>query len=170
MTLRRTLTLAAFGFAVAGGAQAQTATEIATPDSLAADMRLLAANPLDIEALVTAGELTLRMGDATAAAGFFGRAEKLDPNNPRIKAGWGSLMVRSERPGQALLRFQEAERRGLDPRKFAADRGLAYDLIGEQDRAQRDYRLALRSGDDDEVTGVMRCRSAFQGKRTRRSN
>jgi len=152
MMLRRTLTFAALGFAVAGGAQAQTASENRDADALAADMRLLAANPLDIEALITAGELTLRMGDSTAAATFFGRAEKLDPNNPRIKAGWGSLTVRAERPGMALVRFQEAERRGLNPGKFAGDRGLAYDLIGEQERAQRDYRLALRQGPDDEVT------------------
>ncbi|MEO5493986.1 MAG: SPOR domain-containing protein [Sphingomonas sp.] len=150
--LRRTLTFAALGFAVAGGAQAQTPSENRDADALAADMRILAANPLDIEALIVAGELTLRMGDSTAAATFFGRAEKLDPNNPRIKAGWGSLMVRAERPGMALVRFQEAERRGLNPSKFAADRGLAYDLIGEQDRAQRDYRLALRNGPDDEAT------------------
>ncbi|WP_299424049.1 SPOR domain-containing protein [Sphingomonas bacterium] len=150
--LRRTLTVAALGFAVAGGAHAQTAIENRDADALAADMRILAANPVDIEALITAGELTLRMGDATASAGFFTRAEKLDPNNPRIKAGWGSLMVRAERPGMALLRFQEAERRGLDPRKFAGDRGLAYDLIGQPDRAQRDYRLALSDGADDEVT------------------
>ncbi|MDB5681792.1 MAG: hypothetical protein JWO16_1597, partial [Sphingomonas bacterium] len=121
MNLRRTLTFAALGFAVAGGAQAQTASENRDADALAADMRLLAANPLDIEALILAGELTLRMGDSTAAATFFGRAEKLDPLNPRIKAGWGSLMVRAERPGMALVRFQEAERRGLNPSKFAAD-------------------------------------------------
>jgi len=152
MTLRRTLTLAALGFAVAGAAHAQTAADNRDADALAADMRILAANPVDTEALITAGELTLRMGDSTAAATFFGRAEKLDPNNPRIKAGWGSLMVRAERPGEALRRFQDAERRGLNPIKFAADRGLAYDLVGEQERAQRDYRLALRNGADDEVT------------------
>jgi Flp pilus assembly protein TadD len=135
-----------------GHAFAQTADENRDADALAADMRLLAANPLDIEALVIAGELTLRMGDNTAAAGFFGRAEKLDPLNPRVKAGLGSLLVRAERPGEALRRFQEAEARGLDPGKYAADRGLAFDLIGEQERAQRDYRLALRAGPDDEIT------------------
>ena len=165
MMLRRTLTFAALGFAVAGGAQAQTASENRDADALAADMRILAANPLDIEALITAGELTLRMGDSTAAATFFGRAEKLDPNNPRIKAGWGSLMVRAERPGMALVRFQEAERRGLNPSKFAADRGLAYDLIGEQDRAQRDYRLALRDGADDEVTRRYALSLGISGKK-----
>jgi Flp pilus assembly protein TadD len=153
MIFRRALGLAAVVLAISGGqAFAQTADENRDADALAADMRLLAANPLDIEALVTAGELTLRMGDNTAAAGFFGRAEKLDPLNPRVKAGLGSLLVRAERPGEALRRFQEAEARGLDPSKYAADRGLAYDLIGEQERAQRDYRLALRARPDDEIT------------------
>lgn len=153
MIVRRALGLAAIVLAMSGGqAFAQTADENRDADTLAADMRILAANPLDIEALVTAGELTLRMGDNTAAAGFFGRAEKLDPLNPRVKAGLGSLLVRAERPGEALRRFQEAEARGLDPSKYAGDRGLAYDLIGEQERAQRDYRLALRRGPDDEIT------------------
>jgi Flp pilus assembly protein TadD len=153
MMFRRALGLVAVVLAMSGGhAFAQTTDENRDADALAADMRILAANPLDIEALVTAGELTLRMGDNTAAAGFFGRAEKLDPLNPRIKAGLGSLLVRAERPGEALRRFQEAEARGLDPSKYAGDRGLAYDLIGEQERAQRDYRLALRAKPDDEIT------------------
>ena len=153
MIFRRALGLAAVVLAMSGGqAFAQTTDENRDADALAADMRILAANPLDIEALVTAGELTLRMGDNTAAAGFFGRAEKLDPLNPRVKAGLGSLLVRAERPGEALRRFQEAEARGLDPSKYAGDRGLAYDLIGEQERAQRDYRLALRAKPDDEIT------------------
>ena len=46
MMLRRTLTLAALGFAVVGGAHAQTASENRDADALAADMRILAANPL----------------------------------------------------------------------------------------------------------------------------
>ncbi len=153
MMFRRLVGLAAVALAMsAGPGFAQTADENRDADALAADMRLLAANPLDIEALIKAGELTLRMGDNTAAAGFFGRAEKLDPLNPRIKAGKAALMLRAERPGEALRLFQEAEKRGMDPRNFAADRGLAYDLIGEQERAQRDYRLALQAGSDDETT------------------
>jgi Flp pilus assembly protein TadD len=166
MIFRRALGLAAVVIAVSGGqAFAQTADENRDADALAADMRILAANPLDIEALVTAGELTLRMGDNTAAAGFFGRAEKLDPLNPRIKAGLGSLLVRAERPGEALRRFQEAEARGLDPSKYAGDRGLAYDLIGEQERAQRDYRLALRAKPDDEITRRYALSMGISGRR-----
>jgi Flp pilus assembly protein TadD len=153
MKFRHALTLVAMSLVAAGGpAFAQSVQENTDADALAADMRLLAANPTDIEALIKAGEITLRMGDTTASATFFGRAERIDPLNPRVKAGLASLVLRAERPGEALRRFGEAETRGLDPRKFAADRGLAYDLIGEQERAQRDYRLALQAGPDDEVT------------------
>jgi tetratricopeptide (TPR) repeat protein len=134
-------------------------------DELAAEMRLLAANPLDINALVRAGELALKLGDTTAAATFFARAEKLDPRNARIKAGMGSLLVQAERPGEALRRFGEAEALGLDPRNYAADRGLAYDLIGQQERAQRDYRLALKQGPADETIRRYALSLGISGKR-----
>src|SRR3546814_14510207 len=35
---------------------------------------------------------------------------------------------------------------------FRADRGLARDLLGQQDQAQRDYQLALSAAPSDEVT------------------
>ncbi len=134
-------------------AWAQGFVQQATPDAdeLAAEMRLLGANPRDVAAMVRAGELTLKLGDTTAAAGFFARAERIDPSNPRIKAGKGSLLVQSGRPGEALLQFGQAEQLRGDVRRFASDRGLAYDLLGEQERAQRDYRLALRDGPADET-------------------
>lgn len=140
---------------LAMGASAQTAmVQPIDPaaDELAAQMRLLAANPQDLQALIRAGELTLKLDDPTAAATFFAHAEKIDPRNARIKAGLGSLLVQAEKPGEALRRFAEAESFGLAPQHFAADRGLAYDLIGDQARAQRDYRLALLSGPDDETS------------------
>ncbi|CAN5711087.1 hypothetical protein BH11PSE6_BH11PSE6_13310 [soil metagenome] len=134
-------------------------------DELAAEMRMLAANPLDINALVRAGELALKLGDSTAAATFFARAERLDPRNARIKAGMGSLLVQAERPGEARRRFGEAEGLGLDPRAYAADRGLAYDLIGQQERAQRDYRLALQDGSADETVRRYALSLGISGKR-----
>ncbi|WP_034156704.1 SPOR domain-containing protein [Sphingomonas sp. ERG5] len=149
-TLALALSLAATAMPV----RAQYAiVQAPTPDAdaLAAEMRLLAANPGDVEALVRAGELTLKLDDATAASGFFARAERLDPRNPRIKAGLGTLLVQGGRPGEALRRFAEAESFRGDVRLFVADRGLAYDLIGEQERAQRDYRLALKNGPADET-------------------
>ncbi|MFA6112419.1 MAG: SPOR domain-containing protein [Sphingomonas sp.] len=151
--------------AVPAVAQAQVQPLNPLGDELAAEMRLLAANPLDINALVRAGELALKLGDPTAAATFFARAERLDPRNARIKAGTGSLLVQAERPGEALRRFGEAEALGLDPRAYAADRGLAYDLIGQQERAQRDYRLALKDGPADETIRRYALSLGISGKR-----
>ncbi|MDY7523244.1 SPOR domain-containing protein [Sphingomonas sp. 10B4] len=134
-------------------------------DLLASQIRLLAANPQDLQALIRAGELALRLDDDTAAAAFFARAERIDPRNARVKAGEGSLLVSAERPGDALRHFAEAERLGADPRSFAADRGLAYDLIGEQERAQRDYRVALRAGANDETQRRYALSLGISGKR-----
>lgn len=121
-------------------------------DRLADTMRQLAANPQNVDALVRAGELSVAVGDLSGAAALFARAEKVDPRNGRVKAGMASILVRSERPGEALRYFMQAESFGADPRRFAADRALAYDLIGQQDRAQRDYRVALREAPDDDET------------------
>ena len=134
-------------------------------DMLASELRLLAADPQNVPALVRAGELALKLDDDTAAAAFFARAGRIDPRNPRIKAGEGSLLVAAERPGEALRHFAEAEALGGDPRSFAADRGLAYDLVGEQERAQRDYRLALKAGANDETQRRYALSLGISGKR-----
>lgn len=118
-------------------------------DALAADMRRIASNPRDVDALVDAARLSLRLEDVRAAAALLQRAENAEPRNPRVKAGQASVLVQSERPGQALRYFAEAEAAGLDPASFAADRGLAYDLTGQQARAQLDYARALRSQPND---------------------
>lgn len=127
-----------------------TATQ-SDADRLAAAIRRVGASPRDLNALVEAGELSVKVGDATAAAALFKRAEQIDPNNGRVKGGIARILVNGEHPGEALRYFALAERAGLVMAPYAADRGLAYDLIGEQERAQRDYRLALRQSDDDEV-------------------
>lgn len=143
----------------------QMVQPIGTADSLASEIRLLAADPNNVQALVRAGELALKLEDPTAAAAFFTRASRIDPRNARVKAGEGSLLVSAERPGEALRHFAEAEALGGDVRSFAADRGLAYDLIGEQDRAQRDYRVALRAAEDDETRRRYALSLGISGKR-----
>ncbi len=120
-------------------------------DKLGDVMRQVASSPQNVDALLRAGELSIVVGDLSGAAALFARAEKIDPRNGRIKAGMASILVRSERPGEALRYFAQAESLGLDARRFAADRALAYDLVGQQDRAQRDYRVALRDAPDDET-------------------
>jgi Flp pilus assembly protein TadD len=120
-------------------------------DRLAQEMRVLAADPRDVRALLEAGNLSARLADTAAALAFFARAEAIDPSNPRILSGRGSTLVRMERPGEALRLFQTAEARGLPAREYAADRGFAYDLLGQPVLAQADYKLALQGERDDET-------------------
>ncbi|WP_085808540.1 SPOR domain-containing protein [Sphingomonas sp. TZW2008] len=134
-------------------------------DALAAAMRRLGANPRDVSALIEAGELSLRLGDVSAAAALFKRAENVDPMNARVKAGMARILVTQERPGEALRYFDQATGYGLDPASFAGDRGLAYDLIGEQERAQRDYRAALKRDRNDEVQRRYALSLGIAGKR-----
>ncbi|MDT8757295.1 SPOR domain-containing protein [Sphingomonas psychrotolerans] len=120
-------------------------------DRLAQEMRVLAADPRDVRALLEAGNSSARLGDTAAALAFFARAEAADPTNPGILAGRGAALVRMERPGEALRLFQAAEARGLPVREYAGDRGFAYDLLGQPGLAQADYKLALQNGSDDET-------------------
>src|SRR3546814_13260741 len=61
-------------------------------------------------------------------------------------------MVHLENPTRALDYFGEAQLLGAPERLFLADRGLARDLLGQQDAAQRDYQLALSIAPNEEVT------------------
>ncbi|OWK31545.1 SPOR domain-containing protein [Sphingomonas dokdonensis] len=148
------------------GQQIQTVPR-PTPDAdaLAGAMRRLGANPRDLSALLEAAELSLRLGDVNAAASLLKRAENVDPMNGRVKAGMARILVTQERPGEALRYFDQAIGYGLDAKSFAGDRGLAYDLVGEQERAQRDYRVALKSGSNDEVERRYALSLGISGKR-----
>lgn len=151
--LRLGAALIALSVCTAVPAGAQEVAPPATPnaDRLAEEVRTLARDPRNVRALLSAGELSARLNDPAAAAGFFARAQALDPSNPRVLAGQAMVMVRQERPGEALRLFAEAERRGLAMDNYASDRGLAYDLIGAQGHAQRDYRIAMRNPDDETI-------------------
>jgi len=120
-------------------------------DPLADHLRTLAHNPHDLDALIGAGQSALSVGDATAALSFFGRANDVAPYDGRVKAGLGSALLLLERPDDALRLFGEAIALGIPQSQIAVDRGLAYDLRGDQASAQRDYRLALRDGQGDEL-------------------
>lgn len=140
----------------AGAAPAMAQTGLVAPpnpdaDRLAQEMRTLAANPQDVAALLRAGEFSARLGDTSAAFAFFARAQAIQPANPRIAAGRAMALVRLGRPGEALRLFQTAEAQGVGMRDYAADRGFAYDLLGQPLLAQADYRLALQTDRDDET-------------------
>lgn len=114
-------------------------------------LQRLATYPGDIDALIDAGNAALLLQDPQAAIGFFARAEEMSPGNGRVKAGLGSALLLNENPYEALRLFDEAKRLGVPDTVYAADRGLAYDLVGNSNAAQDDYELALRRGADDET-------------------
>ncbi|WP_419828099.1 SPOR domain-containing protein [Sphingomonas sp.] len=120
-------------------------------ERLAAALRTLSVNSTDLGALVAAGRNTLLLGDANAAAGFFGRADQISPRDRRVKAGLASALVQLERPADALPLFAQAAALGTPDAEIASDRGLAHDLLGDPQAAQRDYRTALAAKPDDDM-------------------
>jgi Flp pilus assembly protein TadD len=124
-------------------------------DTLAGYLRTLSSDPRNLSALLGAGRAALDAGDPNAALGFFSRATQVDARNAKAKAGLASSLVMLERPDEALKLFAEAQQLGIDEDDIAKDRGLAYDLRGDNRLAQRDYALALKNGPDAEVTRRM---------------
>ncbi|MBB5707263.1 tetratricopeptide repeat protein [Sphingopyxis panaciterrulae] len=112
----------------------------------------IAANANDARALLDAGRASIDLEDYRAALGFLLRAEKAASRDGQVKATLGSVMVHLENPTRALDYFGEAQLLGAPERLFLADRGLARDLLGQQDQAQRDYQLALSAAPSDELT------------------
>nr|WP_066699480.1 SPOR domain-containing protein [Sphingobium amiense] len=137
-------------------AQAQSDQSQLTRPLGAADLNShlarLASNPRDMSALIGAGEAALALDDPRAAAGFFARAEAVQGNNGRVKAGLGRVMLKLQNPVEALRQFNEAARLGYPEADLLSDRGLARDMTGDQAGAQRDYQAALaRTPQDEEL-------------------
>lgn len=118
---------------------------------LRAAMRRISYSPSDADALADAGTASLTLGDANAALNFFTRANALRPNNGRIVSGLATATVRTENPFEALRLFDDAIRLGVAERAIAADRALAFDLLGNFARAQQDYKLARTAATSDDL-------------------
>ena len=150
---------------LAGEPQPVTGQTVATSNSMTLNAALsrLGRNPRDITALIDAGNAALAIGDVDASIGFFSRANQVTPGNPRIKAGLARALVRSGNPFDAIPLFDEAERGGAMDSTVALDRGLAYDLVADNTRAQSYYRLALSAGPNDEANRRLAISLAIAG-------
>ncbi len=132
-------------------------------DDLNSALQRLARNSGDVAALLDAGEAALKLGDIPAAIGFFGRAQDIAPANSRITLGLARAYTYSRRPVEALQLFAEAERAGVAPALMAADRGLAFDLVGDAASAQALYRLALSQGENSDIRRNLALSQAISG-------
>ena len=126
-------------------------------------LRRLGQDPRSLTALVDAGQASLSLDDVDAAEGFYRRAESVAPADGRVKAGLAAVLVRRLQPVEALRLFAEAEQAGEPMRFHAAERGLAYDLIGDNAKAQEQYRLFLSLGEDPLVTRRLALSQAIAG-------
>jgi Flp pilus assembly protein TadD len=141
------------------------AQEAPPSDSLSRNLHELADNPRSLSALTGAGKAALDAGDAQAALTFFARAEDVAPQDGRVKMWIGATLVQLEQPRAAMKFFTDAVQLGLPQAEVARERGLAWDLVGEPRRAQRDYRLALGRSRDAEVTRRLALSLAISGDR-----
>ena len=131
--------------------------------ALARYVRTLASSPRDFGALIGAGRAALALGDNDAAAGFFARADEVSPSSPLPQAGMGAVSVANGEPAAALPYFARAQQLGAPLATFGADRGRAYDLMGQQAQAQADYRAALGGTDGDEARRRLALSLAISG-------
>ena len=147
---------------VAAGAPARAESP---SDTLAYNMKVLGTSPKDFNALIGAGRAALALGDAQAAAGFFGRAEEVWPASALPQAGMGAALAQDGDGRGALQYFARAVQRGATPSMIGADRGLAYDLTGQHNLAQADYRAALSGSDRDEARRRLALSLAITGNK-----
>ena len=111
----------------------------------------LARNPQDVAALIEAGKASLELGDAQASIGFYQRALQLQPGNAVTKAALAGAHVMAEDPFTAIELFDEAEKAGPIAPEQLANRGLAFDLVGDFQTAQFYYRQSLAGAPSDET-------------------
>jgi tetratricopeptide (TPR) repeat protein len=173
MTHLRAWALALAGAGIALAAMPSAAFAQAVPhyaetpaDALARNVRILADSPKNFEALVAAGKAALQLGETQAAAGFFGRAEEVNPRSPLPQAGMGAALTATGDPQGALTYFARALQYGAAVASIGSDRGLAYDLLGNQIAAQTDCRAALNGADRDEARRRLALSLAISGKKT----
>jgi Flp pilus assembly protein TadD len=141
-----------------GVSQAETASA-----ALARHVRTLASDPKDFGALIGAGKAALELGDTQAAAGFFARADDVNPRSPLPQAGMGAVSVANDEPNAAMPYFNRALSLGAPIAMIACDRGLAWDLLGQQSKAQADYRAALNGPDATEARRRLALSLAISG-------
>ena len=125
----------------------------------------LSRNPTDVPTLIEAGRMSMQIGDSAAAVGFYQRAAKLAPGNPNVKAGLAGAYALNDDPVAAINLFNEAEQGGAIDPALLGPRGLAYDLVGDNETAQKYYKLALAAGSDDETVRRLALSQAIGGDR-----
>ncbi|WP_299309147.1 hypothetical protein [uncultured Croceicoccus sp.] len=134
------------GVAVSPVAAVPVVQPLPGPDQIALkDARaVLLRDPDNLGALREAAVAAVRLGDPAAALTYVEEAEKHAPADPVIASVRAAILALQGEPQAALDQFARAEANGAPVADLAADRALAYDLIGDQPSAQYYYRIAAQ--------------------------
>ena len=134
--------------------------------ALARYVRTLASDPKDFESLIGAGQAALELGDTQAAAGFFARADEVNPRSPLPQAGMGAVSVANGEPQAALPYFTRAQQLGA-PRRDASAATAASPTICSASRRRRRPIIARRwaARDGDEARRRLALSLAISGDR-----
>ncbi len=124
----------------------------------------LAKRPREIPALLEAGNAAVEVNDLEAAGGFFERARELDDDNPQAELGLARVALRVGQPVEALVLIERARLNGASMRDVLMERGLAFDMVGDQQRAQADYRAILERDEDPLITRRLAISYAIEGR------
>ncbi|MGB3797342.1 MAG: tetratricopeptide repeat protein, partial [Alteraurantiacibacter sp.] len=139
----------------------------ALPDPSAEELndalRRLSRNPQSVPALVAAGRASLSLDDVDAALGFFSRAQDVAPEDTRVLVGLALVALRRGEAVTALQLFENAEAGGVQMMPYEAEKGLAYDLVGRNQSAQRLYRRSLAREDDPTIRRRLALSYAISG-------
>ena len=155
--MTRTRWILALSLAMTAPVYAQTGEVVqATPSaeavaSLNRHLSTLSRSPQNLNALLGAGQAALDLGDVQAANGFFTRANMVDGRSGRAKLGLAIVQIALKQPEDAAANFDAAQALGERATGNLSDRGLAYDLTGQQAKAQLDYRAALAANPNDQT-------------------
>jgi len=133
------------------GAIVQPLPSAAAVERLNQNLGRLSRSPQDIQALLGAGEAAMDLGDVQAANGFFTRANMVAPNNGQAKLGLAVVSIQLKQAREAATYFDAAAALGVGAQDHLNERGLAYDLTGQQAKAQQDYQTVLRNNPSDPV-------------------
>jgi len=116
-------------------------------DSAEASMRsfekALAANPNDLKSLIGLGDLFFDAGRYPQAIELFLRAEKLSGPSVHIENDLGLLYLNTNRPLQAIPRFERALE--IDPTHLVSLYyiGVYYRQLGDREEARQAYERVL---------------------------
>ena len=172
-----------FRFAVKSGLAAMLCVSLTAPQAQAQEvvqqlpdeasleltqaLQRLGRNPSSVPALLDAARASLALNDEDAALGFFSRAQAVAPEDGSVMAGLALVALRRGDAVTALQLFADADAAGHRLGPYAAERGLALDLVGRNSDAQRLYRQSLDENPNDVVTRRLALSYAIAGDAAR---